>query len=408
MNSAEAREISSIAASDILIGGGFNTSLAVDSLVRKYQHGLTTGLSKQAALIKPTRELRADIIGFKLEYMQYESWLPSPLEKRQYRGRERIFNQFSNLPVSEGILRQERFGAVADSMVQVEDFLLDCPNNSMAAVVSRAGWSGLQDRLGRDITYPDAQVYLFYKDGQGRLQENTLVMDELSDGQYQRLCRFINATNTDWLDSDQTQEQRLAAMVRNVGLMPDTKNDFVDIVRAVQFIKGSNIVRSIPEQGVVRTFTEVYQQIDGGNRLLDPGSRCQKVINQLEQYLVSVSDNLQDPEVKRQIRAKLNLTILKIARALRGELEIDDITEANLSDEGYMRSYFAKDIQFVQSLTGCNGGGNILEVILKGQFGPRRGRIESSGFGEGSCVICRKIAQIGPCFICHNCAQSAA
>jgi hypothetical protein len=385
----------------LLKNTGFDARLSVIGLHKKYQTNIEQGLPQSEAILQPLAETEADIKGYKLEYMMFEPWLPNPLEVRSYQGRNRIFNKFSNLPISEGITRQERFGAVADAMEAIEPKLLRSPNNSRFVMYSPAGWSGMTDRNGNPINYPEAQMFFFEKDEKGNFQANTLVMDEFTTNEAKRFYAAFGYTNPDWLNSELDQKDRLAKMVRNVIELPDTTETFETIVRKVQIIRQTEIVRHLPD-GRVRTFDEVYQKMQKGNELLQMDDQCQAQIEAFKTFVTHNKESLDVDFTQMRVQHELEKTILNIARIVRGDEPII------ITSIKQMRQAFSAEITYLGSIGGCGGGGGELS-ILQTPLGPRLGRSEKGWKYEiGDCVApgCGKTkVEVGPCDICKDCEK---
>lgn len=381
----------------LLKNTGFDARLSVRSLNKKYQGNIALGMSTQEAIMQPIAEVEGDIKGYKLEYMMFEPWLPNPLEVRSYQGRNRIFNKFSNLPISEGITQQERYGAVADAMESIEPKLLRAPNNSRFVMYSPAGWSGMTDRNGNPINYPDAQMFFFEKDEHGNYQANTLVMDEFTSKEAQRFYKTLGYENPNWLTVQDSREQK-AEMVRNVIELENTTETFETIVCKVQMIKQTEIVRHLPD-GRMRTFNEVYQKMRKGNELLHMDDLCQAQIDSLKTFVSNNKESLNRDFTQRRVQQELEKTILNIARIVRGE---DPIIFRTIKE---MKKAFATEIAYLGSIGGCGGGGF---SILESPTGVRL--IESTKYTIGNCVAkgCKnpENVPVGDCKICRECEKT--
>ncbi len=384
----------------LLKNTGFNAELSVTSLDTKYHHNRERGLSPQDAIAQPLQETIGDIKGYGLEYIVRKAWLPNPLQERSHKGKKRLFNKFSMLPISEGIDRRERNGGVADALAYIEPTLLKAPKKTIMLKYSDAGESMMPDQAnpGKTIRYPDAQLYFFIKDENGNYQANTLVMDQLSTEQVQRLYASMGYIHRDWAKPGLSEADRVSKLVRDVMYLPNTNYSPESIVRKIQEIKGSDVVRTL-ENGEIRTFSGVYQDMRKGNAMLDVDDLYQSQLDAFKTFVENNKENMDNDFTKRRIQHELEKTILNITRILGGDKPLE---------VGQMRSLrraFKAQIGRLESAGGCNGGGKRRTIMTP--FGPRQ--IESGpswAYTKGDCITCpQKDTEVGPCSICKSCEQ---
>jgi len=382
----------------LLKNTGFNAGLSVRSLNEKYKRNLAEGMTPTQAIAQPLTEVDGDIRGYGLEYIVRESWLPNPMHVRKYKGRERLFNKFSNLPISEGIDKRERNGGVADAMKYIEPTLLKAPKNTIMMMYSKAGESMMPDQAnsGQTIKYPDDQLYFFAKDRNGNYQANTLVMDPLKTEQAQRLFASMGYIHRDWAKPGLSDTEISSKQVRDVMYLPNTAQTAESIVRTIQEIKGSSVLRTLND-GQVRTFDDVYRKMHNGNAMLEVDDLYQAQLDGFKKFVENNKESTDQEFTQRRIQHELEKTILNITRILGGDKPLD------LTQMRSIRKAFSHQIGRLEAAGGCNGGGT--KTVMT-PLGPRRISTGETGwkYQTGDCITCpQKSVEVGPCSICKDC-----
>lgn len=379
---------------------GFNAELSVKSLRDKYKKNLDEGMTAEKAIVQPLTEVDGDIKGYGLEYIMRESWLPNPMHTRKHKGRERLFNRFSNLPISEGIDMRERNGGVAAAMEYIEPTLLNAPKNTIMMMYSDAGESMMPDQSnpGKTIKYPDAQLYCFAKDKDGNYQANTLVMDPLKKEQTARFFAAMGYIHRDWAKPNLSEAEQVSKQVRDVIYLPNTTHTSESIVKTIQKVKGSDVVRTL-DNGQTRTFDNVYRKMKKGNAMLEVDDLYQAQLDGLKKFVENNKESLDEDFTQRRIQHELEKTILNITRILGGEKPIE------LAQIRSLRKEFSIQIDRLEAVGGCNGGGT--KTVMT-PLGPRRISTGEANwkYQKGDCITCpQKDTEVGPCFICKDCEQ---
>lgn len=383
----------------------FDIEGEIDCLFKIGDQKQTEGLDRKAALDEGLKEVRGNLIGFKLEFLMQEALLPNPVAQNR---EGHLINAISGQRILPMITEDERCGAVYDSFTAVEDFFKGSENGSMAIIASPPGPSGLKDSFGRAITYPDHQMYMFRKNEIGKMEAFTVV----SDMNYQQTLDFMEIMGKDrkLFGVGKTEEEKLAAVVRNAVFLPPTlqgANRFEDIISNMQTAMGTDVVRVVeqldPETGtkkkVNRTFAEVYQKLALGERLLSLDSDCERVVGGFEEFTRGVLELLPRDFVRRDIEIKLWQTINEMYLAVKGKRVPVNLDPRNI------QSRYRASAMAISMISGCSGGGM---GGMETPFGIRRISLGSElSLGKKSCDGCKqeKEARELVCGYCKNCGD---
>ena len=362
----------------LLPGTGFDVRGQINKLTRDLNNGL--GVSR---FLEDTAE---DIKHFVLEYPQQRLVFPIFLDVQQRDGENRVVApRYGEQIYLNLISEQERAGSVKRSIQNIEEFLVDAVEGSVAVLVSPPGWSGLDDRQGGEIIFVDNQIYIFKKTKTGitartirtglSLEESELFLEKLES----------LATDPNNLI---TQEDRILNVVSSPSFLRNGGHEysFEDIVGILRSVKRENFAY----QG--RSFAEIYHDLSLGDRLIDENKQIQQLveplIEQFEKFVFSQTIFIDEEAIDR-IEAELGKTILRIHQAIK---------LGNPKKEVVQRLIFAQDEdlkiahQELKQIRGCNGGGSTSTIMTA--FGAREiisrtglSYIKSEWFCE-SCPVC--------------------
>lgn len=383
----------------------FDIEGEIDCLFKIGDQKQTEGLDRKAALDEGLKEVRGNLIGFKLEFLMQEALLPNPVAQNR---EGHLINAISGQRILPMITEDERCGAVYDSFTAVEDFFKGSENGSMAIIASPPGPSGLKDSFGRAITYPDHQMYMFRKNEIGKMEAFTVV----SDMNYQQTLDFMEIMGKDrkLFGVGKTEEEKLAAVVRNAVFLPPTlqgANRFEDIISNMQTVMGTDVVRTVeqPVPGtnqkriVKKGFSEVYSKLSQGEKLLNLDADCERTVRSFENFARDMLEIVSPEAARNGLEIKLHDTIVEMYMALKGErvpVNLDSFSRQRVY-QGYAAS--------ISMIAGCSGGGM---GGMETPFGIRRISLGSElSLGKKSCDGCKqeKEARELVCGYCKNCGD---
>lgn len=344
------------------------------------------------------KEVRGNIIGFKLEFYLQQALLPNPV---RLSSKGHIENALSSQRVLDMITKRERFGAVYDGFETVEAYLASAAPGSMAVIASPSGWSGLQNSFGEDYNYHDSQVYTFRLNEGGDLEAFTFV----TDMDYDQNVRLLEALGVDTasLDKPITYRQRLAQMVKTPALIePGKVSGFGEITSMIEGVMGTDVIRVVKNADGTKSnryFSDVYHDLDRGKELLGLDRRCEEIVGGFDDFVREIL-KLQSPEVARlAIEIKLSNTLVEVYSAVSGqEVPIGISTKER-------ELFYIRQTKQIGLLYGCSGDGGSAVGISTG-LGVRLASTESGSvsYSKGDCVKCfRKNTEVGPCKLCRSC-----
>lgn len=382
----------------------FDIEGEIDCLFKIWDQKQKEGLDRKLALDEGLKEVRGNLIGFKLEFLMQEAMLPNPVAQNR---EGRLINAISGQRILPMISTAESQGAVYDSFASIENFFQEAPNGSMALFASPQGHSGLRDSFNREINYPDHQTYMFRKNEQGSMEAFTVVSD-MTPSQTVDFLELLGADRT-LMEVGQTEIEKRAAIIRNSVFFPPILQgktyQFKDIIAKMQTVMGTEIVRTVeqPVPGtnqkriVKKSFTEVYSKLSQGEKLLNLDSDCERVVGGFEEFTREALDLLPRDFIRDNIEIKLRDTIIEMYMSITGS------TAANLDGMSRQKIYqmYAGSISMIAGCSGGGMGGGFMET----PFGARAITIESSsGYSKGDCIKCRREeVEVGPCKICKKC-----
>lgn len=352
----------------LLSGTGFNAVLSINSFRQNLNNALKEGLNFDEAIKMPLEEIKGDVLGYKLEYILQEALLPNPIEFRYYQGKKRVFNKFSNTPISEGILKEERNGAVERSLCKAENFLLNSPEGSLGVMVSPAGKSGMKDKKGEEIVYPDTQIYMWRVGENNKLESFTLVLDDFTSKDCLEVLAYLGIK----IDPEQLKklsEYQLQSLVMDTPVFltanETQKFSFEDVIKTAQFIKKSEVVRTT--HGInksTKTFNEVYKKLKQGEALLESDQVVDSLINNYLHNLRGSARFINNLEIFNKSVTELEVLIINMTQALSGEKIIKIPTHLTTLQ---LQTLYQPIIRRLEAIPGCAGGGVLADILSMGK-----------------------------------------
>src|SRR3990167_4825765 len=370
-----------------LPGTGFNVKLQIDQLERDIQQGKKNGQSSAEVLEENFQRIEQDIQGFKTEYLCEGLLFPIVLDKEIIDGRQRIVAAMygKKQPLSDFISPLERKGAVKKSIEDIEQFLATAPPGSIAVMTSPDGPSGFAG-----ITYQDTQTYIFRVMEDGRPMGFGVRTDML----LVQNRHLLTALGKDIQMHENPQDEIVEIVANPIFIKCDQGQKgwtFEDVVDIIKFIKKSDFAYKN------RSFDEIYQQLQNPQDLWTLDETTERLTNNLKAFFL---DKLAKGDYSRQeLEIALGITILKLARAIRGGKE--QINSAG-TERRHIKSTKTSDftpyqniLTEVQGLPGCNGGGLMQESsvsIFMGTISPRftNGSLTAEKTLNCRCPFCNK------------------
>ncbi|KKR58139.1 MAG: hypothetical protein UU05_C0014G0021 [Candidatus Curtissbacteria bacterium GW2011_GWA1_40_47] len=368
---------------------GFNVRLQIDQLERDLEHGRKLGETTEEILQESFQKIEQDIQGFKVEYLCEGLVLPIVLDTDVVDGQKRVIAPLYNSKLLvETVSEQERRGAVKQSLIQVEDFLLNAPPGSSAIMTSPPGPSGFEG-----ITYLDSQTYIWQIQEGGKPRGFTIRTNmNLEENQRLLISLGIDEKN---LGADSLEDKLTRIAVNPVFIRhdPGQKSWRVeDVVKIIRYVRGSDIAYK------GRSFAEIYQNLENPQHLWTLDETTKRLTDQLKTFFLEQMAS--GRYVRRDLEIALGITILKLARSIRKPLiDSGQVFDREAQTESARMTISSTDVTptadykailfQVQQLPGCNGGGttnNHEGYIFTGTISPRHAEISTSGEKTLNCI----------------------
>ena len=394
---------------DLLKGTGFTAMEEIVSLRKKYNEGIAAGLSKEEVIKKIVTENVTNIRWYQWEYTMSDPILPNPVAQNE---KGELVNSKSGYSIVDMTGDKERDGSVKASVVNTQELLKDAKEGDTVMIVSPPGWTGRKDDSGKDIEYPEAEVFAFIK-GEGRDIRALTFISELTIEQCQEFRNHFITPNPDFQDKKQTEREKIIDMVASPIFLTGGKVKFEDILDKIEAIKGGKIMREA--NGANRTYAEAREFLARGDELQQLPDLCEEVILTYEKYLTENIENINDPQVFDALYQRMQLTVLEISKILKPDKK-DGVAEApkemsyfyqqamsstNVIDQKIMKKNYEEQIAFLMTRPGCNGGGaseaasmfgsSLSEVLSGASGGSFSGMGGSGGLSKeegGICMMC--------------------
>lgn len=395
---------------DLLKGTGFTAMEEIVSLRKKYNEGVAAGLSKEEVIKKITTENVTNIRWYQWEYTMSDPILPNPVAQNE---QGELVNSKSGYSIVDMTGDQERDGSVKASVVNTQELLKDAKEGDTVMIVSPPGWTGRKDDSGKEIEYPEAEVFAFIK-GEGRNIRALTFISELTIEQCQEFRNHFITPNPEVQEEKQSEREKIIDMVASPILVRGGKVKFEDILDKIEAIKGGKIMREA--NGANRTFAQAREFLARGDELQQLPDLCEEVILTYEKYLNENIENINHPKVFDALYQRMQLTVLEISKILKPDKKDGASTEApqqmsyfyqqamsstNVIDQKIMKNNYEEQIAFLMTRPGCNGGGasesagifgsslsEVLSGASGGSFSGMGGGSFSSSKEGGVCMMC--------------------
>lgn len=332
-----------------------------------------------------------DIKGFILEYLCEGLVFPIHYKIKEEEGRLTA-PLYADKDIEDTVTSEERNGVVKQSVQRIKSFFLKSPTGSLAIMTSPAGWSGLEDIEGRPIIYPDSQTYILQKMGEDVF--GFTVRTDFRLKEHRELLRRLHMQDL------LSENASVCDYVENVvGIAPIEKpmeiKDIVDLMRDVRSESPDGSLFAYKN----RLWAEIYRDLGRREELWRFDERTKIMVEDFKDYILF--HNLS----KEAIKEALAVTILRIARFLRGEkrggyFPTETHPHPSLS--------YGRILKEVQALPGCAGGGSSKNLI--NSLTPRQTETADGVLKCVTCPFCKETVDAiltEDKIICPKCNKSA-
>lgn len=425
-----------------LSGTGFFVKTQSDAFFKGLKDREQKGQPFNYSLEKEFSKVKVDIQAFEDEYLKQLAGLKWNIGFKEVAGKKRIVatGEYNDTLLEEITDRSEREGAVYDlwfagdksrNIQGVEEWLCNAPKNSLAVIVSPAGWSGLLTHDRKLISFPETQVYVARVDEDGQLAGYTF----RSNADIEKNVKLQKRLGLQ-VDHATSQKEGIKQMVKNVALLSgdNPKNPVKTIDDVV------NVIEEVNDSPVAfegKTFADIRTFLRNPEAFSYRHPQMSHLLADLENFVLrGFSRGRPETEIKVDFQIALALTILKLNKLYREQEEnhavarrhehivydSTSIRQNYYNNNPDMPFYAVKNLNFASEIEdlrkrgGCAGGGskenkNGNESGRHNSMGSsRRGEISTSSEEnysfdhDGICVVCDEGPKpVGPCEICESC-----
>jgi len=312
---------------------------------------------------------RADLLGFYWEFLQGSSVLPNPLfinmEERKVWGKRYG-------PLVNASSQHERDGVPLQTVLALNELLVDSRPDMTYMFVSPAGWAG------EGWEHPESQFYIYHIGRNGDLQALTLRLD-LDLEEHEQLIFGRNYSHL----SERERIKNIVGQIKSTSSHGNLETAAMDVLKSVQHIKGNEVAWENRKKNgdLIKThaFKDIAEVISNLESLNNVDSEVDTVLTEIETLLSQDIDWL-DPD-------NLEILILHLGQSADKMLTI---VKPELKDKS------AKvRVQEMRELRGCTA----LRTGISKEELKKRGYKE-----KGYCAKCRTFTEwIGPCGVCYKC-----
>ncbi len=289
-----------------------------------------------------------DIKGFILEYLAEGLVFPIHYKIQLVNGRKRLVDPLYDKLVVDTVSAEERNGSVKRALEEkVEPALISQPDNSVWIMTSPDGWTGMRGTDGELINYPDSQTHIWQKKGDDVF--GFTVRTDFKKNEHREMLKRLSFGGTD-LEKDASVCDYVESIV---GVIPiEERFGIREVVKVMEKTRhdltGSNLAYKN------RGWDEVYKDLDRREELWQFNKQTGKMVEEFEDYVLSSRRS------RKEVKQALAVTILKIAKFLRGEklIKVKESNGMGENDLDYDSTVsYGMVLDHVSELPGCAGGG---------------------------------------------------
>lgn len=420
-----------------LSGTGFFVNKQADVFFNGLKKRTLSGERLGPALKKEFAKVKVDIQAFEDEYLKRQAALKWNIGFKEVAGKKRIVatGEYNDTLLEEITDKSEREGAVYNlwfkgdksrSAPGVEEWLCNAPKNSLAVIVSPAGWSGMFTPDGKAIRFLETQVYMARIDENGQVAGFTIRWNadiEKNEKLQKRLGLQV--------EHAAGQKERIQQTVKNVAFLSGNNNTG-NLAKTIDEV--INIMEEVSESPIVfegKTFSDIRAFLHNPELFSHRHHQTTRLLADLENFVAGkFVVGRAETEIKVDFQTALALTVLKLNKLYR---EKGNNFVASERHERVIYEYNSKrpDLSFLalksldvvleaedlRKRSGCAGGGskedkNSKEIGRFNSMGSSRREEISMSDPEGNysfdhngiCVVCDEGPRaLGPCNICEPC-----
>ncbi len=301
-------------------------------------------------MLTALNQLRMDLYGYYLEYILQEGVIPFSL---RFNNSGRLVGEFyGDKPIVEMIDGRERNGAVLKAMNDLEKKLKVLEQGEIVFRISPAGWTGL------DYDYKETQAQVLWKDKEGKIRGLTI--------------------------RTQIHLQGILSIISSLGVDIPCQLISGDETNLVSYITSLNITCDWPLLELIEFLTDKFNYQD--HRKRDLRSQINNwwhedydfkhfdeiagLIDFLEKRIKKLVDvNYSAEEIKKELKGLISFVLVGMVSG-RGKSEDDSWKVCFYPDTRFLPdNYYDQAVIYLQSLTGCAGGGSAEKGFLLTPFG---------------------------------------
>jgi hypothetical protein len=329
-------------------------------------------------------QVERDIRGFGLEYLNRGAIFPF---EYQIEGQELVDKKYGNRKMTDTVDSRERNGAVLESLVKVQEHLLNGREGDSAVLVSPPGWTNLSMDDGSKIVYTDTMVFHFERSGNKVI--GTTFRTDFNFKEAKKLVGQL--TGQDLPPSATIIDCTKAVVLKNGDLSKESKAS--DLIKVLENVSRSGYAYKN------KTWQDLRGDIAKRDFLYNFDNNVTQIINDFRDHMAA--GGLTELQIKKALAA----TFLRFSKYILNDNKTYEEKDKSVyqKENSYAAATYGEVIQEVEKMPGCAGGGSTSSISsIINRSVTKLGK-DFEFDQKGPCRLCGKDVPCGPCKICVAC-----
>ncbi|OGM75489.1 hypothetical protein A2382_00305 [Candidatus Woesebacteria bacterium RIFOXYB1_FULL_38_16] len=300
-------------------------------------------IGEDTAKEKFVEKTTEDMAAFYLEYLKRIPVLPIKIGFRENSGeREVICPKYDSALLSEIVSWEEREGKTKEAVISASDQLVQAEGQTMVVFTSPIGWSGFAQ------PYTETQTYAYLVDEMGSLSGMT-VRSSMTLAENEEMLRLLGGAG--FVIDGLSEKERIKKVAGEVVVCENASID--DLLEVIGKVRGRTLpVFDDQSTGQRYYLDEIKEAVERRDEFFRIDGQIESIMEEFEKYVWERVDFLSslDENQVQDLMIEMGRVVLTMSFVLQGK-ETGAVGEEGDYSE-YQRAY-----SFVQSMGGCNGGG---------------------------------------------------
>ncbi len=349
----------------LLRGSGFDVLEEIRSIIATHDQEIQSGESEEMIKQKIIDKITQNLRGFYWEFLVREPLLPNILELTSA---GIVASKYGNRRLVDVVNSKEREGAYKRAVEQLDDKLGFAQEGTIFLYTSPAGWTGITDERGNELTLPESQTYLFQIKGNQiysvTMRTSMTLLHHLA---------LLEQLGEKIAEEDETVLiKRICSTVVNI---TDRKQstELSDVLSLINKVMNSENIWYDQYGKKIWRLEEINAKFRSLDHFRNADSRTEQRISDLQNFL---HQNLMDLSAEELVAVteELGRTAIEIKCYLQRSENYGVLYHKSL-ESGYLLTQYLTQVNYqqesreIQNMPGCKGirGGS----IVQSPFGPR-------------------------------------